>query len=135
MSGWFLTGGIALIAFSDFTQQLTTFRQAMLTADMSIQVPAILAVHVVLVFLFLAYLPFTQMLHFVAKYFTYHRVRWDDRAMTPGSPMEKEVTELLEQPVTWSAPHLKADGEKNWVDIVTDTGKAEETEKSEKDAE
>lgn len=131
----FLTGGIALIAFSDFTQQLTTFLQAMLTADMSIQVPATLAVHVVLVFLFLAYLPFTQMLHFVAKYFTYHRVRWDDRAMTPGSPMEKEVTGLLEQPVTWSAPHLKADGKKNWVDIVTDTGKPEETEKTEKDSE
>ena len=50
-------------------------------------------------------------------------VRWDDRAMTPGSPLEKEVTELLQQPVTWSAPHLGADGEKNWVDIVTDTEK------------
>lgn len=124
----FLTGGIALIVFSDFTQQLTTFVQALLTADISIQTPAVLAVHLVLVFLFLAYLPFTQMLHFVAKYFTYHRVRWDDRAMTPGSPMEKEVTELLQQPVTWSAPHLKADGKKNWVDIVTDT------EKPEKDA-
>jgi nitrate reductase gamma subunit len=135
----FLTGGIALIVFSDFSRQLTAVVQALLTADISVQVPAVLAVHVVLVFLFLAYLPFTQMLHFVAKYFTYHRVRWDDRAMTPGSPMEKEVTELLQQPVTWSAAHLKADGKKNWVDIVTDTGKEEEdntdTDKTEKDSE
>ena len=66
------------------------------------------------------------MLHFVAKYFTYHRVRCDDRAMARGSSMEKEVTELLQQPVTWSAPHLKADGQKNWVDIVTDTEKKKE---------
>ena len=119
----FLTGGLALIAFSDISQQLTMFVQALLTADSSIRMPTVLAVHVVLVLLFLAYLPFTQMLHFVAKYFTYHRVRWDDRAMTPGSPLEKEVSELLQQPVTWSAPHLGADGEKNWVDIVTDTEK------------
>ena len=119
----FVSGGLALFAFNDFSQRLTAFVQALLTADSSVQMPAVLAVHLVLTFLFLAYLPFTQMLHFVAKYFTYHRVRWDDRAMTPGSPMEKEVSGLLQQPVTWSAEHLGADGKKNWVDIVTDKEK------------
>jgi nitrate reductase gamma subunit len=124
----FLTGGIALMSFSDCSERLTAFVQALLTADVTLQTPSLLALHLVLVCLFLAYLPFTQMLHFVAKYFTYHRVRWDDKAMTPGSKLEGEVTKLLQQPVTWSAPHLGADGKKNWVDIVSDTGKEKDAE-------
>lgn len=115
----FLTGGAALVARSDLPQKLAEFTRALLTADSSVEVPTLLGSHFVLVFLFMAYLPFTQMLHFVAKYFTYHRVRWDDRAMSPNSAMEEEVKELLGQPVTWSGAHLKADGSKNWVDIVT----------------
>jgi nitrate reductase gamma subunit len=113
----FVSGGVALLG--NFSSDLTAFVQALLTADISIEVPAVLTVHLVLGFLFLAYMPSTQMLHFVAKYFTYHRVRWDDEAMAPGSRMEREVSELLQQPVTWSGPHLDADGKKNWLDIVT----------------
>lgn len=115
----FLTGAAALLALSDLPQRLSSFVQAVLTADGSMEVPGILAFHLIVVFVFLAYLPFTKMLHFVAKYFTYHRVRWDDEAMTQGSRLEQEVTKLLQQPVTWSASHLEADGKKNWVDIVT----------------
>jgi nitrate reductase gamma subunit len=77
-------------------------------------------VHVAVALVFLAYLPFSQMMHFVAKYFTYHQVRWDDRPLEPGGAIEREVTELLQQPVTWAAPHVGADGKKNWVDIATE---------------
>jgi len=116
----FLTGAYALIALSDFPGSIAGFLQALFTADgATAEAPGYLTAHLVLVFLFMAYLPFTQMLHFVAKYFTYHRVRWDDEALTPRSGMEKEVLQLLKQPVTWSGPHLQADGRKNWVDIVT----------------
>jgi hypothetical protein len=34
--------------------------------------------------------------------------------------MEKEITEALGYPVSWSAPHLKADGKKTWADIATE---------------
>jgi nitrate reductase gamma subunit len=125
----FATGGIALVTLSDFSQLLSLFVGALLTADLSVQTPALLGVHLALVCLFLAYLPFTQMLHFVAKYFTYHRVRWDDQAMTPGSRLEGKVVDLLQQPVTWSGPHLGADGKKNWVDIVSGEKPDAETEK------
>jgi hypothetical protein len=59
------------------------------------------------------------MMHPVAKYFTYHQVRWDDRPMESGSSMEREVQSLLQQPVTWAAPHVGADGTKSWVDIAS----------------
>jgi hypothetical protein len=120
----FASGGLALVASGEFAANTTTFVTALFTADLSVETSAVLALHLVLVLVFLAYLPFSQMMHFVAKYFTYHEVRWDDEPSTPGSRLESEVTELLKQPVTWSAPHLKADGEKNWVDLAT-----EETEK------
>lgn len=118
----FASGGMAMISRDDFAAKTLSFVQAMFTGGFSVEIPAILGVHLVLVFVFLAYLPFSQMIHFVAKYFTYHNVRWDDEPLTPGSRLESEVLALLKQPVTWSAPHLKADGKKNWVEIVTEEG-------------
>jgi hypothetical protein len=93
---------------------------------MSVQLAAILKAHFLISFFFLAYLPFTQMMHFVAKYFTYHEVRWDDKPV--DDKMQKELLELLGQKPTWAAPHVRADGNKTWVDIATDTG-AQEAEK------
>ncbi|MGC8642598.1 MAG: respiratory nitrate reductase subunit gamma [Isosphaeraceae bacterium] len=119
----FLSGLAALVATNDFAGALIGFARALLTGDGSTSPTAILRAHLVLVSLFAAYLPFTRMLHFVAKYFTYHKVRWDDSSMVPGSPMEKQVLQLLEQPVTWSAAHLQADGRKNWIDIANNEGK------------
>jgi hypothetical protein len=69
------------------------------------------------------------MMHFVAKYFTYHEVRWDDEPVTAGSKLDRELKKLLNQPVTWAAPHVRADGKKTWVDIATDTGRQEESAK------
>ncbi len=74
-------------------------------------------IHIYLVLAFIAYLPFTHMTHVFAKYFTFHKVRWDDEANSAGSKMEAKVTKLLKQPVTWSAAHINADGKKNWIDI------------------
>jgi hypothetical protein len=33
--------------------------------------------------------------------------------------MDRELRRLLTQPVTWSASHVGADGQKNWVDIAS----------------
>ena len=127
LGAMFGTGLWAVMAQPDLTAWLFVFGSALFSADLSLQLPGILTAHLLLSFIFLAYLPFTQMMHFVAKYFTYHDVRWDDRPLEPGSKMEKEIIGLLGQSPTWAASHLRADGKKNWVDIATDTG-AEEGE-------
>jgi len=116
----FATGVYALVASQDFAGQAWGFATALFTADFSIVLPGMLAVHVLLAFLFLAYLPFSRMMHFVAKYFTYHEVRWDDEPLTAGGRLEREANRLLEQPVTWAAPHVNANGSKNWVDVATE---------------
>ena len=118
---FFVTGGLAVFQLAGFPAAMGGFLAALLTADLTIAVPGVLAAHIVLAGLFLAYLPFTPMMHFVAKYFTYHQVRWDDEPLKAGGRMEAEIQELLRQPVSWAGPHLKADGKKNWVDIATST--------------
>ncbi|MEJ2677694.1 MAG: respiratory nitrate reductase subunit gamma [Gemmatimonadota bacterium] len=116
----FVTGGLAVLAVPGFGGEVAGFAGKLVRGDTSVALPGMLAAHVLVTLAFLAYLPFSQMMHFVAKYFTYHQVRWDDEPMVVGSRLEEEVLELLKQPVTWSAPHLRGDGVKNWVDLATE---------------
>ena len=36
-----------------------------------------------------------------------------------GGEYEKKINECLQYPVSWSAPHIRGDGKKNWVDVAT----------------
>jgi hypothetical protein len=65
-----------------------------------------------------AWIPFTHMSHFIAKYFTWHSVRWDDRRMERGSAMESKVAGYMNYHPTWAALHLAANGEKSWAEIA-----------------
>ena len=76
--------------------------------------------------LFLAYMPFTRMMHYVAKYFTYHKVRWDDAPNANGSRLSMEVSSLLAQNESWSAAHIQKG--KTWSDQAASTGIAEGTD-------
>jgi len=116
----FVTGLMAVFSVDNFGAVMAGFMKSLLTADSSIVLPAILKAHIILAGLFLVYLPFTYMMHFVAKYFTYHEIRWNDEPMMGNSKMEKEVTELLGQKITWSADHIKGEGKKTWVDAATE---------------
>ena len=66
---------------------------------------------------FLAYLPFTQMMHFVAKYFTYHEVRWDDKPVIAGDALDRKLDAARHFGIDWSAYHVRTG--KTWVDVVT----------------
>ncbi|MBF0430031.1 MAG: respiratory nitrate reductase subunit gamma [Fibrobacteria bacterium] len=115
----YVSGLAAIFSISNYAAQMTGFIQGMVTFSPP-ALPGIMGLHVILASAFLIYLPFTYMMHFVAKYFTYHEIRWNDTPMPGNDKMEKEVGELLSQSPTWSAPHLKADGKKTWVDIATE---------------
>ncbi len=66
-----------------------------------------------------AYIPITHMSHMFMKYFLYHRVKWDDAPNLRGNRIEAEVKKNLEFKPTWSAKHVDADGNKNWLDIAS----------------
>lgn len=78
---------------------------------------ALLAVQMAVASLFLLYFPATRMVHFFAKYFLYHDVRWNDRPREAGSALDRRLTAALGYGVTWSAPHVRT-GE-TWAEVAT----------------
>lgn len=97
-----------------YVQSLLTFK---LTASVG---SAAVAAEFLLFSLLMAYVPLTHMSHFVAKYFFYHKIRWEDEPNVVGSKMEKQIAEVLNYPVSWAAPHIKGDGKKTWADVATE---------------
>lgn len=103
----FVSGGYAWLHAGNFAFDMSLFVQRLMTFDVGITLTFPLTLHIVVSLLFIVYLPLTHMIHFIAKYFTYHGIRWDDKSQ--DEQMGKEVHMLLAQPVTWSAPHVKID--------------------------
>jgi nitrate reductase gamma subunit len=68
--------------------------------------PARVAVSFLLFELFLVYMPFTKLIHYFAKYFTFHEALWDDQFKTKDSAADRQVTAQLAYRPAWSAPHI-----------------------------
>ncbi len=115
---------IALLTFLfvDPAFELTrSYFQNLLTLNVTAPVgSSLLALEIVLAVILIAYIPMTHMSHFFIKWFTWHKIRWDDEPNSLGSHIEKKILEQVQYPVSWSAPHINADGKKNWVDIATE---------------
>jgi len=106
---------------SQLVANLVTFRVAPLAGTgAAVILPSVSAI---LLAMLVAYIPLTHMSHFVGKYFAYHAIRWADEPNLPGGKREKVINELLNQPVSWSAPHIGGDGKKSWLDVATEDPK------------
>lgn len=68
--------------------------------------PWAVVVTFVLFQLFVVYMPFSKLLHYVIKYFLYHQGLWDDGFKVKGSETDKQVVKQLGYQVTWQAPHI-----------------------------
>lgn len=86
--------------------------------DTSLKLPPVLAAGIIAGAGLLAYIPMTHMAHFIAKYFTWHQVRWDERANVAGGSIGKRMAEYLMYRPTWQAPHIGA-GDRTWAEIAT----------------
>jgi len=116
-------GAIALSAALTLTGSMsasvpsaTVLVQALATGG-HIQVPFALALGILIAFALLAYIPYSQMAHFIGKYFAYHHVRWDDKPLR-GSNLEKRFAKNFELSPTWSAPHIQGDGKRTWAEVA-----------------
>jgi nitrate reductase gamma subunit len=88
------------------------------------ELPVITSVQLYLAAAFFAYLPFTHMTHFVGKYFTYHKVRWQDEPSSRDGALETAINANLGEKQSWSAAHIKRG--KSWFEAATDSGKSPE---------
>jgi nitrate reductase gamma subunit len=112
--------GMLWVAFDPMlVDNILAYFVGIITFSSMADFPTIAYVHMYIGLFFAFYLPFTHMTHFFTKYFTYHKIRWEDSQVTPGSTMQKRLAQQLTQPVTWSASHIGADGTKNWLDLAT----------------
>lgn len=76
--------------------------------------PMLVALTFLVFELFVIYMPFSKLIHYFAKYFTYHSQLWDDAFKTKGSPTDRKVQEQLAYTVAWSAPHIVQG--KSWLE-------------------
>lgn len=72
------------------------------------QVSSLMAFHLVLLGCLLIYIPSSKMSHYVGKYFTYHKVLWENEPNLPGSAIMEAVEKAkgMKTTQTWSAPHI-----------------------------
>ena len=83
------------------------YMKALITFSAPPSVALATQIHIVLLSLLLIYLPFTKMTHFLAKWFTYHKILWEDEPNVRGGEMEERLKKYLtEYKVKWSAPHI-----------------------------
>jgi nitrate reductase gamma subunit len=112
----FLSGLYAWYFVDPTLSEYRQFWRGLITLKpMSVETAA--AFHILAFALFLIYLPFTRSIHYITKFFAYLWIRWDDRPNVPGSKIERMVEKCLNQPVSWSAPHIQS-GNK-WAEVVS----------------
>ncbi len=119
----FISGGYAYIIMDNYIQEMSALTGAFFTASLTAQVSPELAFNLAVWMLFLVYLPFSSMSHFIVKYFTYHDIRWDDRPAFGNPRLSEKMAAQLEKPVGWSAAHVNANDSKRWRDAAGEEGK------------
>jgi len=102
-----------------------TYLAGLISFKPAVSLPAILTAQVWIFMALLLYFPFTHMTHFLGKYFTYHKIRWEDEPNIKGSEIEKAVSAALGYKISWSASHIKSGG--TWAEAATE--EATESEK------
>ncbi|MEM4472884.1 MAG: respiratory nitrate reductase subunit gamma [Archaeoglobaceae archaeon] len=109
-----ITGILAWQFDSDFSVA-KDYMKSLITFSPPPTVSEITQLHIIFLSLLLIYLPFTKMTHFLAKWFTYHKILWEDEPNVPGGEIESRLKKYLtEYKVKWGASHV--DPNLNWAD-------------------
>lgn len=74
--------------------------------------PPATAAHVLFGSIWLIYLPFSHILRLFLRY--YHYLRYDELPNIKDEDLEKKIRNLLEQKISWSAPHIQSG--KSWLE-------------------
>jgi len=88
----------------------------LLLAFSPVKISGLMILHILLLGFLLIYIPLSKMSHYVGKYFSFHRVLWDNEPNLRNSKIEQKVKEFLSyRPANlWAAPHVSGD----WTEEV-----------------
>ncbi len=110
-----LTGLSSWIFFDNNFSMMREIIRGTITFTPIVNVNGITYVFVLLICLFLLYMPLTRMIHFLAKYFTYHKVLWDDEPNHRVNRMTDALRTNADRPISWSSDHVS--GYSTWKEI------------------
>lgn len=111
----FVTGIIGWVTDPYFFDDARAYVAGAVTLQ-PVAVPFWVALQFLIFELFLLYMPFSKLFHYVAKYFTIDKVLWDDILNVKGSAVDKKITAQLSYKLTWAGPHIVPG--KTWVEEV-----------------
>jgi nitrate reductase gamma subunit len=121
----FVSGVFAWFLSVDPGKDMNFVIRGLITFDSSLSIAGPLAVHTTFFLLCAIYLPFTSMVHLAGKYFMYHGVRWNDEPL--NGRMERELTNLISQPVAWGGKHVGKNGRRSWAELGVEESSDDET--------
>lgn len=104
----FASGGISMLMPGGYALEMSRFTEGIITLETNISVSVASAVHILISFLFVLYLPFTNMVHFITKHFTYYGVRWNDKPLDGKTAVRVKELQVLKS--NWSAGHASEGG-------------------------
>lgn len=120
----FISGLVSFATADSSNAYLRGFIQGLISFRPVGVLPTAVGVQLWLWAVLMFYFPFTHMTHLFGKYFTYHKVRWEDEPNIRGSKIEAAVNAALGYTQTWSAPHIRHNS--SWAEAATDTPSTEE---------
>lgn len=76
---------------------------------------------------FAIYMPFSKLIHYIMKHFTFTEILWDDEFKTKGSSKDQRITRQLSYVKQWAGPHIGRD--KTWLEDAQETAISKQGEK------
>ncbi|MDR1776884.1 MAG: respiratory nitrate reductase subunit gamma [Desulfovibrio sp.] len=124
-----ILGIFAWVDATSFFDWARVFICNLLTANFDPQPSNWFALHLLVGFFLLIWIPSTQMAHMFMKYFTYHDIRWGDEPTTYSDNAKNTIPNELKYTVNWSAEHITGGaGSKTWLEVATTNPAAPKTE-------
>ena len=118
LAAFFLAGLVSWLGDTSFTAHKAYIGSVLFFKPG--HVPATAAISFLLFELFMIYMPFTKLIHYFAKYFTFDRALWDDDFKAKDSATDRKITQQLAFNADWAAPHI-ARGQ-SWLQQAQSTG-------------
>jgi len=103
----FSTGLASWILYDHSLATVREYMAGLLTFSGPPAMNPLTTAHILLVLITAAYIPFTNMMHFFAKWFSYHKIRWDDAPNLRGGNLEGKLRPLHTLPMSWAAVHAR----------------------------
>ena len=104
-----------------FDRTFTVYREyvkSLITFTPASGLHPLMIINLLLTSLFMIYVPCSRMMHFVTKYFVYHKILWETAHLPDDSRQSKELSLLLHKKISWAAPHISTGS--TWEEVASE---------------